>query len=284
LVYVPYTVGIDGRFDRLPVGMYVRVLRKDAVPGYFDGSKQTTMRTWLNLAASPTQLDPKDIRSGNVAGTAATAEDIRFFEPPKDGRLRRAIWLPPGDYDVYVAMRERPGGKTLPKVVVLKQPLTVPDLSKQFAMSSIILADSVEPTTRALNQEQQADDPYSLGGTKIVPAATSRYRNTSELLIVFYVYNPTAGPGDKPNIQVSYTFLQKAGDVERVFMATPDQQFAPGTLPPEFSLAAGHQLMAGQSVPLESFPPGEYRLQVAVTDNLSHATTGDNISFSVAGP
>ena len=80
---------------------------------------------------------------------------------------------------------------------------------------------------------------------------------------------------------VSYTFLQKAGDVERVFMATPDQQFAPGTLPPEFSLAAGHQLMAGQSVPLETFPEGQYRLQVKVTDNTSGASTMSDVVFSV---
>ena len=142
LVYVPYTVGIDGKFTTLPVAMYVRVMRRDAQQGYYDASRATTMKTWLGIMSSPTQVDTKDIRSGNVAGTGLALEDVSFFEPPKDGRLRRALWLPPGDYDVFVAMRERPS-KGLPKMVVLKEPLTVPDLSKNFAISSLIVADSI---------------------------------------------------------------------------------------------------------------------------------------------
>jgi hypothetical protein len=282
LVYVPYTIGIDGKFATLPVAMYVRVLRKDAQQAYYDGSRSSTMRTWLNIMSSPTQIDTKDIRSGNVAGTGLAAEDVSFFEPPKDGRLTRALWLPPGDYDVFVAMRERPT-KGLPKVVVLKQPLTVPDLSKALAISSLIVADSVEPTSRALNDEQQASQPYTIGGTKITPAVTTRFRNTAELMVVFFVYNPTPGADGKPDIQVDYAFMQKTGEVERIFTASPEQLFNARTLPPEFNVALGHQLMAGQSVPLDSFPPGQYRLQVTVTDNLNHATATGDLSFSVLG-
>jgi hypothetical protein len=179
-------------------------------------------------------------------------------------------------------MRERPA-KGLPKMVVLKQPLTVPDLSKEFAISSLMIADSVEPGTRALNQEQQVQQPYSIGGTKIVPATTTRLRNTAEVMVVFFVYNPATGADNKPDVQVDYAFMQKAGEIERVFTTTPEQLFNARTLPPEFSVAAGHQLMAGQSVPLASFPAGQYRLHVTVTDNVSHASTTGDIDFSVLG-
>src|SRR5438105_1069145 len=46
LVYIPYTVNIDGKFDAAPVAMYVRVLTKDAKPADYDGSKTTTMRSY----------------------------------------------------------------------------------------------------------------------------------------------------------------------------------------------------------------------------------------------
>ena len=282
LIYVPYTVGIDGKFTTLPVAMYVRVLRKDAQQGYYDASRASTMKTWLGIMSSPSQVDTKDIRSGNVAGTGPTVEDVTFFEPPKDGRLRRALWLPPGDYDVFVAMRERPS-KGLPKMVVLKEPLTVPDLSKNFAISSLILADNIEPATRPLNDDQQIAQPYTIGGVKITPAITTRFRSTSELQVVFFVYNPTPAAANKPDIHVDYTFLLQAGDVERVFTTSPEQLFNAETLPPEFNLASGHQLMAGQSVSLETFPPGQYRLQVTVTDNVSHASTTGDLRFSVVG-
>ena len=281
LVYVPYTVGIDGKFDELPVAMYVRVLIEDAQQKYYDASKSSTIRTWLNVASSPTQIDSKDIRSGNVEGTSPTAEDIYFFEPPKDGRLRRALWLPPGNYEVFVAMRERPVGKGLPKITLLKQPLTVPDLSKDLAISSLILAEAVEPASGALNQKQQLTQPYSIGGTRITPAATTRFKRGAELLFVFFIYNPGAAANGKPDVQADYTFLRQAGDVDRLFNALPPQQFNAQNLPPEFDLAAGHLLMGGQSVPLDTFPEGQYRLQVKVTDNTSGASTMSDVVFSV---
>jgi hypothetical protein len=280
LVYMPYTVGIDGKFSTPPVAVYIRVLKKDAQVGYYDASRTSTMRTWMNVGGSPTQLDLKDIRSGNVPGTEATTQDAYFIEPPPDGRLSRALWLPPGEYDVLVGMRERPG-KGLPKTVVLKQPITVPDLSKGLALSSLVLADGVEPATRATTRQQQMEQPYSMGGTKIIPSVGTRFKNTSDFTVVFYVYNPAPGPGSKPDVQVDYTFLQKSGDVERVFLSSPGQAFNAQTLPPEFSLAAGHQLMVGQSVPLGSFPPGQYRVQVTVTDNLAHTSVNGDVTFSV---
>ena len=85
---------------------------------------------------------------------------------------------------------------------------------------------------------------------KITPAITTRFRSTSELQVVFFVYNPAPAAANKPDIHVDYTFLLQAGEVERVFTTSPEQLFNAETLPPEFNLALGHQLMAGQSVSL----------------------------------
>ena len=53
------------------------------------------------------------------------------------------------------------------------------------------------------------------------------------------------------------------------------------TLPPEFSIAAGHQLPGSLVVPLGSFPTGDYRLEIKITDKRSSKTLTQNASFTV---
>jgi hypothetical protein len=54
------------------------------------------------------------------------------------------------------------------------------------------------------------------------------------------------------------------------------------TLPPQFDLAAGHQLPGSLSVPLASFPEGDYRLEVKLTDKTSGKTVTREVLFNVA--
>jgi hypothetical protein len=281
LVYIPYTIGIDGRFTTMPVAMYLRVLSKDAKAAYYDPSKATTMRGWMNLMNATAAFDPRDIRSGNVAATGTMLEDAYFFEPASEGRLDRALWLPPGEYTIIVAMRERADKKSA-KTVVFQQPLTVPDLSRSFALSSVIIADSIEPTAETLDQQKQLREPYTIAGNKISPLAEDRFPPSGEFSVVFFVYNAGAATAGKPDVRVDYTFLAKAGDVERVFTRVPAQSFNAQTLPPQFDLSAGHQILAGQVVELRKFPPGDYRLEIRALDNTNGATAVQNVTFSVA--
>ena len=54
-------------------------------------------------------------------------------------------------------------------------------------------------------------------------------------------------------------------------------------LPPQFDLAAGHQLQTGQAVPLSSFPEGDYRLEIKVTDKIANKSVTRDVNFTVAG-
>ena len=278
LVYIPYTIGIDGKFSQTPVTMYVRVLTKDAKPADYDASKTTTIRSYTSLTVVN---DPKDMRSGNIAPTGVVAEDVKFFEPPKDGRLMHGMWLPPGEYDVFVAMQEN-RGKELPKTAVLKLPLVVPDLSKGLAVSSLILAEGVEPVTPSSKQRDQLDDPYAIAGTKILPTASTRRRKDSELTVVFYVYHPELNANGKPDLQADYTFYSDNAGIEKLFIHSIPQTFTAETLPPDFDPAL-HQIMGGQTMPLATFPLGEYRVEVKVTDKVSNATAVASATFSVFG-
>ena len=86
----------------------------------------------------------------------------------------------------------------------------------------------------------------------------------------------------KPNVEVEYNFHQKTADGEKFFNKTEPQVMNAETLPPQFDMAAGHQLPGSLSVPLSSFPEGDYRLEVKLTDKTSGKTVTRESVFNVA--
>ena len=98
---------------------------------------------------------------------------------------------------------------------------------------------------------------------------------------------------NKPDVVVEYNFCQVAAGAEppkpgepckageKFFNKTNPQNLNAQTLPPGFDLAQGHQLQSGQAVPLASFPEGQYRLEIKVTDKLANKTLTRDVNFSV---
>jgi hypothetical protein len=96
------------------------------------------------------------------------------------------------------------------------------------------------------------------------------------------IYNPKTDAMNKPDVTVEYNFYQKpAGAAEKFFNKTNPQALNAMTLPPQFDMAQGHQLQTGQAVPLASFPDGDYRLEIKVTDKLANKSLTRDINFTV---
>ncbi len=270
-VYVPFTLSFarDAVKSR-DLSLYFRVVARQAAP--------PAAATEAAKGGSPEK-----------AAQMFAYEDIHLVElqePPKGQpfKVSRAFMVPAGDYDVYVAMRERklPRGQQ-PKVTVLKQPVTVPDYwNGEFTTSTVIVADNVQQLQAQLSPEEQAKQPYTIGLTQITPAADMVFTKAEELSVMFIVYNPML-QDKKPNVTVEWKFHHRLPEGEKYFNKTEPTQLNASTLPPQFDLDLGHQLVAGQSVPLASFPEGEYRLAIEVTDNLAHKTLTREVLFTVVG-
>ena len=116
--FVLFTLKVPrGGFTAFPLAMYVRVVRHGAV------------------ATAP---GPRD------ALAQYPFEDVAFFDEAVDGRISRAFAAPPGRWDVYIALREAVTSDVLvPKTVVFRSEVELPDLSTDLAVSSIIVADRV---------------------------------------------------------------------------------------------------------------------------------------------
>lgn len=252
-IFVPYVLEIGGgKFTSFPVALYVRAIPKG------------------NPAAAPVF---SDIFFATANSFVSTGQDTV--------QLTRAMELPPGDIDVTFALSEAPprNNKTPAKRVVHTQTISVPDLSSELTTSSIILAKSLEDAPQQLTPRQQMEQPFTLGGQRITPTFTPAFSKASELLFVFLVYNVGATAEGKPDVEVGYTVSR--GNEDKPFAKMPNTSFNASTLPAEFSLTAGHQVMVAQGVPLASFAPGEYRLGMTITDKTKNQTINRTVPFTV---
>lgn len=269
--YVPFTITFDASKITSPnIALYWRVVAKDT------GATAT-----LTLPAG--KKDDKDKKP--VSKYAY--EDINFIPGNSGmGRLSRSFTVWAGTYDVYVVMKEPASTqKNAPaaKVSIVKQTVTVPDFwAPELATSSVIVASRIEPLNAPLSPNEQSERPYALGMMEIVPALDTKFTTKGELSVFMLIYNPKTDPMNKPDVLVEYNFYTKpAGAPEKFFNKTTPQALNGMTLPAAFDMALGHQLQTGQAVPLASFPAGDYRLEIKVTDKLTTKTLVRDVNFTV---
>ena len=273
-IYVPYIVEIGGgKFSSFPVTMYVRAAQKGATAAATPASG-----TPAKSGDSPPDWPFADVYFLNEKNIT-TSGDV--------SEIGRALELPPGEYTLYVAMRERqPKDKKQgpPKTVVLAQPLSVPDMNKGLTTSSIILAKALDPAPEQLTGQQQLEQPFTISGYRVTPSFTPSIPQAGELLFVFFIYNEGVAASGKPDLDVEYNFFRAAE--EKPFTKLATQSFNATTLPGQFDLNVGHQVFVGQGIPLKSaqmtFAPGDYRLEVKITDKTNSQTITRNVPFTVS--
>jgi hypothetical protein len=271
--YVPFTVAVEPGSPAGQVAMYFRVAKRGEVP-------------------TPPTAPAKDDKKAQAAAKQTYAfEDVYFFEVPaatagQPQRIRRAFAVDPGDYDLYIAMREQgaAAGAT-PKSGALKQELTVPNLAgNELTLSSIIVAEKVDILQAPVANERQAENPYTFGTMKVTPSIANKFSKKDELALIFWIYGAGLDTASKkPNLTIDYNFHQKTADGEKYFNKTEPQELNAQTLPPQFDQAAGHQLPGNLAVPLASFPEGEFRLEIKVQDKVSGKSLNRDVNFTVAG-
>ena len=277
--FVPFTVTIDrSALSAAEALMYVRAARRDALP-----ARGSLVRYPFDIIFPVALSGP----------------------PGQPLRITRGFAVAPGDYDVYVALRERAADPLASdrrlKGAVLKQPLTVPDFwTGELATSTIMLADRIDPIAIPVTGDDVLDRPYVIGSNEVHRAAGVTFRRDRELIVVFLIYNPTVSPDRSFEIEVDYHLFRKDGAAaqtadaaadgdhpparagERYVTRTTPQRFKPGVMAADFDPASG-PIMAGQGILLSSFQDGEYRLGITVTDVMSRKSLSRDVTFKVVG-
>jgi hypothetical protein len=220
----------------------------------------------------------------------------------RTARVSRGFAVAPGEYDVFVVLRERvdpEGTKSRPKASVLQRALNVPDFwASEFTTSSIMVADRLTTLSEPVPSDQLPERPYVVGRNEIAPAADRVFRRSEELIVVFLVYNPMVTTERQFDVKVEYHFFRKDGKArgepagggpahsvaragERYFNHTEPQRFNPALMGAAFDPAGGEPVLAGQVVPLGGFEEGEYRLELQVLDLLSGKSLSRDVLFTV---
>jgi len=276
--YVPFTVMIDpAKVSGNNVTIYWRVVAKSAAPA---------------AAAAPAAPARSDEDRKAPAKPEFAYEDISTAAlQSKNGpaSISRSFAVASGAYEVTVVVKEPTPQKqqrNAPplKISVIKQNVDVPDLwNGELNTSTVFLAQRIDPLPAPLTPQQQIERPYALGTMEIVPVADTKFTKKSELSTLVLIYNVKTDGTNKPDVTVEYNFYTKQGSGEKFFNKTNPQSLNAQTLPPQFDFAAGHQLQSGQAVPLASFPEGDYRLEIKITDKLGAKSVTRNVNFTVVG-
>jgi len=295
--YVPFTAVIDSSSFADPNASYfLRVVRKGAAPvAKKEEKRPDAAGNQVNDLESLRDLTDQEREKAKADKDKkpplppATYEDLEFptlkAGAGQPAKLSRAFQVPAGDYEVYVAVKERNPAdkKQRAKMTVYRQDLTVPgfDQATGFVTSSVILADNMDALAAPLKPDQQREQPYTIGLLQIVPKVGTTFAKTQELGVYFQIYNANLDSAKKPDVLIEWEFYQKQGSGEKKVFATEPTILNASTLPKEFDPAV-HMLAGPSAWPLTSFPAGDYRLAVKVTDKLSGKTVTQSVNFSVA--
>ncbi|MBI2829295.1 MAG: hypothetical protein HYX77_08510 [Acidobacteria bacterium] len=269
LTYIPFTVAIDATKLAAPgTALYVRVVNKPAA-----------------ATPAPAAEQGNRGRDQKSAPVVYPWDNVYFVDVPPDGKVSRAIAVKPGEYEVLVAVKEKsprePQRNQLPaKAGLLRRDLTVPDFNGPELSISSVFIGAVEQQLAPLTTEQQQENPYTFGNMRVVPSTDFKLKKSGELQVLFWIYGTQQASG-KPDVQIDFNFHLKTADGEKYFNKTAPQLLNASTLPPQFDVAAGHQLPGSLIVPLVSFPVGDYRLEMKLTDKVSGKTLTYNASFTV---
>lgn len=272
-VWVPITLTLDpAKVPAGPMTMYIRIAPRGMTPPpppVADKNKKD------NKKGAPSAAPTYPYSEILVLSLKATA-------PGQPIRFVRGLTVAPGNYDLYVVLHERTAAGATAKASVLKQPLDVPNYSNgEFATSSVILAERVDTLPAPLPVDQQTEHPYTFGTSEIVVSPEHKFRKTQELIVLVQIYNPSLDKDKKFNLEVNYAFYRQDTSGEKFFNKTEAQGLTPESMGPGFDPSGNSAIQAGQAIALQSFPDGNYRLEIKIADKLSAKALAQNVSFTV---
>ena len=226
----------------------------------------------LEVAAGDAKRSEVDVLGAAVddRGVVVTFKQVlTVTQDPSAENLRQpVVWhqqlsLPPGLYQVRVAVRERATGRA----GGAQQWIEVPDFSAgRFSLSSLFLGE---------RKAARPDEKFATanGPSPVRVAVDRRFPRSSVLRYQTYVYNaPRGAGGAEPDVEIQARVLQRDG--------RPAVTVAPARLPTDTTKDLT-RLPYWAEVALDNLPPGKYVLQVTAVDRKTRSSASQQSSFVV---
>jgi GWxTD domain-containing protein len=178
---------------------------------------------------------------------------------------QKTIPLKPGLYKMDIVVKDMNSGNA----GVVNQRLQVPRFpDEKLQLSSLIMAERVE----ALPPTQVGTGPFVIGGQKVRPNVTSEFRRDRDqnLNLWFQVYNLTLDEATKKPSATVETVITKNNLEVKKFVEQSS----------ELANAAA-QMTVVKALNVKDFEPGQYNVQVRVTDNLTKDIIAAKDTFTI---
>jgi GWxTD domain-containing protein len=176
---------------------------------------------------------------------------------------QKAVPLRPGLYKLNLVLKDLNSGN----VGTLERRLAVPLFEEeQLAHSTLILADRIERVpSRNVGRGQ-----FVIGDIKVRPAVDEQFSQQDRMGIYMQVYNLGIDETThKPDATIQYSITRGS---EVLF----NHQEQTGDIE-----GAGQQITLEKVLPLGSFAPGNYKLQIIINDKVSQQTLQPSAEFKV---
>jgi 5-hydroxyisourate hydrolase-like protein (transthyretin family) len=167
-------------------------------------------------------------------------------------------------YSLYVAIEDVNGGN----IGTIKQRLAVPRFPEEgLAMSTLVLADKLEPLPpRSISP----DIRFVLGDHFVRPSVRAEFVQDQALKIWTQAYGLKVDEKThKPSAAVEIVVSRDGSEVKKI--VTDAREFS----------GAAQQVTVIKEVALADFTPGQYTVQLKVTDNLTKDSVSSSEKFTV---
>src|ERR1051326_4696645 len=151
-----------------------------------------------------------------------------YFADVKSGAIDRALMLPAGEYDVFVALVDR-SKLTTSSPIVVRSTIDVPNFwNDELRLSSVMLVKDVRQLKAPLADKDQIEHPYTFGIMDVIPLDTRTFTRDDSLSVLYQVCNYGAPDID---VQAEYVFYHDVGGRRTMFNRTEPQLLGDGDLP-----------------------------------------------------
>jgi GWxTD domain-containing protein len=168
--------------------------------------------------------------------------------------FQETIPMQPGRYRLNIAAKDLVGGNTGTYELAIDVPHMEDDV---LASSSLILADQIEKVpTKSIGTGM-----FVIGGSKVRPRIGEAFSRKEKMGIYMQLYNFDADPAThKPNGVIDYEIVKSApgsAPIQKVFEYSEDVKGLQG---------GAAQVVIEKLLPLGDLDPGQYKLNIKVTD------------------
>jgi GWxTD domain-containing protein len=176
--------------------------------------------------------------------------------------------LKPGRYRLNIVAKDRVGGNA----TTYEMPLEVPRIEEDaLSTSSLILADLIEKVdTRSIGTGQ-----FVIGGYKVRPSMDKVFKRTQKLGIYLQLYNfDVDETTKKPNGTVEYEVIKNNKGSNEVVIPAYSEEV--NKLP-----GGATQVTIEKLLPLKDMAPGDYTVNIKVTDKVRNQTLTRSATFTI---